>query len=125
MANIKPLHTRRCRICDSLLRIARLRSHPQAVLCGSTACDVEHQKRRHNRKQQTWRRARGERDPAWRAEYIAAAGVRYQKRRMRAAAKKERAQRAPQTNGRAADDTSVPSTWAEAVAVLDRPVKEI
>ena len=79
MANIpKPS---RCLICDALIASGRLKRFPNAVLCGSDPCDVEHQKRRHNRKQATWRRARGERDPEWRAQLSAQAGVRYRKRK--------------------------------------------
>ena len=80
------------------------------------------QRRRHNRKQATWRLARGERDPEWRAHQSYLAGLRYQKRRARAAAKKELVERAHQTNERAAVDTSVPITWADKVAALCGPV---
>lgn len=113
---------RRCKICDRLIPVKRRRRHPGAVLCGSDSCDVVNQRRRHNRKQATWRLARGERDPEWRAHQSYLAGLRYQKRRARAAAKKELVERAHQTNERAAVDTSVPITWADKVAALCGPV---
>lgn len=78
MANVQ--RNTRCKICDSLIPVKRLRRHPCAVLCGSPACDVEHQKRRHNHAQQNWRAARGERDPEFRARESFRAGLRYQKR---------------------------------------------
>ena len=101
---------RRCKICDRLIPVQRLRRFPNAVLCGSPPCDVEHQKRRHNRKQATWRRARGERDPAWRAHLIAQAGVRYLKRKA-----------LRQTTERAAVNTAPPANWAEALERLCVP----
>ena len=61
-------HDRRCKICDSLIQVARLRRHPCAVLCGSDSCSVEHKRRRRNRSEKNWRQSRGERDPAWRAK---------------------------------------------------------
>ena len=72
---------KRCKICDRLIPAKRRRRHPAAVLCGSPACDVAHQKRRHNHAQQNWRLARGERDPEWRARLVAQAGARYRKRK--------------------------------------------
>ena len=117
-------HDRRCKICDSLIPIARRRRHPCAVLCGVTACSIEHKRRRRNRSEKNWRQARGERDPEFRAKLAAQAGVRYQKRRMRQAVKKEQAtqvtlapQRAPQTNGH---DSAVPTILVEAVERLMR-----
>ena len=58
MANVQ--RTSRCRICDLSLASGRLKRFPNAVLCGSLACHVAHQKRRHNHAQQNWRLARGE-----------------------------------------------------------------
>ena len=103
-------HDQRCKICDRLIPAKRRRQHPAAVLCGSPPCYAEHQKRRHNRKQATWRRARGERDPAWRAHLIAQAGVRYRKRKA-----------LRQTTERAAVNTAPPRTWAEALERLCVP----
>ena len=74
MANVQ--RNTRCKICDALIPIARLRRHPAAVLCGSPACDVEHQRRRHNHSQQTWRAARVERDPEFRAREGFRSGLR-------------------------------------------------
>ena len=77
MANVQ--RNNRCKICDSLIPVARLRRHPCATLCGASDCDVEHQKRRHNRAQANYRRARGERDPEWRARQSELAGERRRK----------------------------------------------
>ena len=71
----------RCKICDSLIPVKRLRRHPCAALCGASDCDVEHRKRRHNHAQQNWKRSRAERDPEWRARQSELAGVRYRKRK--------------------------------------------
>ena len=42
---------KRCKICDRLISIARVRRCPTVVLCGGagTACHTEHYRRRHNR----------------------------------------------------------------------------
>ena len=47
MANIE--RHRRCPVCDWLLAVKRLRRHPRALLCGSTECKAEYERRRHNR----------------------------------------------------------------------------
>ena len=109
-------HDRRCLICDRLLAVRRIKKHPAAVLCGASDCDVEHQKRRHNHAQQNWRLARGERDPEWRARQSELAGERYRKRKQRLA--KNPPQRAPQTNGLATVDTSLPKISGKASALL-------
>ena len=88
----------RCRICERFISLARLRRHPVAITCGG-ACQTENLKRVH-------------RDHAM-----------YSQRRKRAA-EKEQAERTPETNGRAAGDTFLPRTWADAVAMLDRPVSQ-
>ena len=115
MANVQ--RNNRCKICDSLIQVERLRRHPCAVLCGSAACDVQHQRRRHNHAQQNWKRSRGQRDPEWRARQSELAGVRYRRRKQRLA-KKKLAQRAPQTNGLATVDTSLPKISGKASALL-------
>ena len=92
MSNVR--RSTRCKVCDALIGVKRLRRHPCATLCGSARCAVEHRRRRHNHAQQNWRIARGERDPAWRDKLIAQAGVRYRKRKAQAQARAQAAPRA-------------------------------
>ena len=78
MANV-PRKTR-CKVCDKLIGVERLRRHPCAVLCDSPDCTIEYRRRRHARAQHNWLRARGERDPEWRAREALRAIERYRKR---------------------------------------------
>lgn len=71
---------RRCQICHRLIALKRCRTYPTAVLCGGRDCYAEHYRRRHNQ-----------------------ASMLYQRRQR--LAKKNLAQRAPQTNGLATVDT--------------------
>ena len=88
---------RRCQICHRLIALKRCRTYPTAVLCGGRDCYAEHYRRRHNQ-----------------------ASMLYQRRQR--LAKKNLAQRAPQTNGLATVDTSLPRTWPDAVEALCGPV---
>ena len=89
---------RRCTICHRLISKKRFKRFPRAVTCSGGVCQDEHARRLHN-----------------------LASMHYQ-RRLRAAAKKVPAQRAPQTNGHAPVDTSPPRTWSDAVEALCGPV---
>ena len=79
MSNI--IREKRCLICDSLIPVGRIQRHPCAVLCGVTACSIEHKRRSHNRAQQKWRITRGIRDPAFRERLNSDALTRYRKRK--------------------------------------------
>ena len=78
MANVP--HPRRCKVCDWLIRPARLRRHPFAVLCGSPDCTAEHRRRRHARSQHNWMLRRAASDPEFR-ERGRLSSIRYRKRK--------------------------------------------
>ena len=69
MTNVQ--RSRRCKICDALIPVARLRSRPRSGLCGYPACDVEHKRRQRCKHMQTYRAARAARDPEWLAAEVA------------------------------------------------------
>ena len=92
---------RRCTICFRLLPDQRRARFPYAVTCGKTVCEVANRRRVHS------------------------AHALISQRRARAAAQKNKAQRAAQTNGLAAVDTARPKTWPEALERLDRPLTAI
>ena len=73
-------HSRRCKVCDWLIPVKRLRRHPFAVLCSSPDCTIEHRRRRHARAQHNWIRGRSERDPEFHERERARARERYGKR---------------------------------------------
>ena len=82
MANVT--RSRRCKICDDLIPVLRLRRHPCAVLCGAAACGIEHKRRRHNRAQHNWLNKKVASDPAWRLSEARKANARYQRRKAEA-----------------------------------------
>ena len=112
MTNVQ--RNRRCKICDALIPVARLRSRPRSGLCGYPACDVEHKRRQRCKHMQTYRAARAARDPEWLAAEVERGALRYRNRRM----SKELAQRAPQTNGLAAVDTFLSAVLRIALGVF-------
>ena len=83
MANVQ--RSNRCKVCDGLIPVKRLRRHPCAVLCGAAACGIEHKRRRRNRAQHNWLNKKVARDPAWRLSEARKATARYQRRKSAAA----------------------------------------
>ena len=90
---------KRCTICARLIDPKRLASYPHSATCGAGGCSKENRRRVHNNLALRLKRAR--------------------------AAKKELAQRAAQTHGRASVDTSLPRTWADALGALVRAARAV
>ena len=72
---------RRCKICDKLVSLLRLKRWPRASLCGSTDCTETHRKRRNARRVHRRRAQLEALDPNWKAERNKAARERYWRRK--------------------------------------------